>query len=164
MSAPATLDAIRDTEGADLYPRHVLVGCETALVLFAAAFHGRQDAYWVAEAGLVGTCVDTDADKLEQMQKVYPSSWTFVCADAYEFVEQTGEMWDVVSIDCPSNQFERVAEAAPLWCDLAREAVVIGASRGTGKLIRRLAPWEVTEMRYRSDFAGGTYWAVLEVA
>ena len=163
MTAPATLDAIRDEAGRDLYPLRVLEGCETALVLFAAGFHGRQDAYWIAEAGIRGTCVDHDADKLGEMAAVYPRGWTFIPADVYEYAEATGEMWDVVSIDCPSNHFERCAALVPLWCNLARKAVVLGANRESASTVRRSPGWAMTELRRRSDFAGGSYWAVLEL-
>ena len=164
MSAPATLDAIRDEAGRDLYPLRALEGCETALVLFAAGFHGRQDAYWIAEAGILGTCVDHDADKLGEMAAVYPPGWTFVPADVYEYAEATGEMWDVVSIDCPSNHFERCAALVPLWCDLARSAVIVGASLDSWRKLNPPVGWQASELRLRSSFQGGTYWAVLEAA
>lgn len=162
MNAPATLEAIRDAEGGELYPRHVLIGCETALVLFAAGFWGRQDAYWVAEAGLRATCVDTDGERLEQMRALYPGGWDFAEADAYAFAEATGQMWDLVSIDCPTNHFERCADLVPLWCEIARQAVVLGTNRQLAREINPPAGWEKTEIRYRSDFAGGVYWATLE--
>ncbi len=161
--APATLAEIHDEFYGRSYPCEVLSGCETALILFAAGFYGRQDAYWIAEAGLIGTCVDHDVEKLLDMTRIYPPSWKFLVDDVYKFAERTGDRWDVVSIDCPSNDFERCAELTSLWCDLARHAVILGASRESGKIARaRSGSWGLAEMRWRSTFAGGTYWALLE--
>jgi len=156
-----TLADVRTAADESLYPRHVLQGCETALVVFAAAFMGRQDAVWVAEAGLTATCVDHDARLLRRMERMYPAGWEFVCGDAYEFAEESGGQWDVVSVDCPTGQFERCAALLPTWCDLARRAVVLG----TGPEGAGLVPpggWVLTEWLRRSDFVeGGVYWAVI---
>jgi hypothetical protein len=155
-----TLDKIRDPKAARLYPRHVLAGCSDALVLFAAAFGGKQDAVWIADAGMVATCVDNDRQKLQAMRDAYPPNWVFVVADAFEYALRTEYRWDVVSIDCPSNLFDRCAELLPLWCRIARRAVVLGCSDST-----EIVPptgWERTEMLHRSSFQGGVYWAVIE--
>jgi hypothetical protein len=158
--AVVTLDQIHDPAGADLFPRYVLKGCETALVLFAAAFHGRQDAYWVQEAGLTGTCVDTDAGKLAEMTDVYPADWEFVIGDVFEYASSTGRTWDVVTVDCPTNLFAACADALLLWCELADRAVVLGCGPNTPVLPP--AGWMLTERRFRSGNFGGVYWAVLE--
>ena len=55
-----------------LYPVEALRGLRTALMGFCAAFLGRQDCVWVEEAGLVATCVDTDAERLFEMAGLYP--------------------------------------------------------------------------------------------
>lgn len=156
-----SLDAIREQGAADLYPRHVLAGCKDALVLFAAAFHGKQDAVWIADAGLTATCVDVDQFKLMQMEDAYPDDWEFVCADVFEYAARTDHQWDVVSIDCPSNLFVRCAEILPLWCLLARKAVVLGCE---GRTLAAIPDgWRETERLHRSNFAGGVYWAVIEL-
>lgn len=144
----------------DVYPVGVLVGCETALVLFAAAFGGRQDAYWMAEAGLTATCVDIDGDKLREMAENYPAGWEFVNADAYEFVAATDRRWDVVSADPWTNQFAQAAEALPAMCRAASRAVILGV--GAGALLSPPAGWEETGRVRRSDYDGGVFWAVLE--
>ena len=154
-----TLEQVRAGGSPALYPRHVLPGCDTALVLFAAAFYGQQDAVWIAEAGLTATCVDLDHNKLEEMRDAYPDDWEFVAGDVFEYVSRTNDRWDVVSIDCPSNLFAHCAAFVPVWCILARKAVVLG----TGREPFTAPPgWQVTERLYRSSFKGGTYWAVLE--
>lgn len=164
MAAPETLEEIGHSDEADLYPRHVLKGCETALVLFSAAFFGRQDAYWVADAGLRATCLDTDADRLDQMADVYPTDWDFIEADVYEWApaaESMSRHWDVVSVDCPSGHFDRCADLVPLWCALARRAVVLGCGLNRRDI---LVPsgWRLSETRKRSMYDGGVYWAVME--
>lgn len=157
--AAVTLEQVRADASPDLYPRHLLPGCESALVLFAAAFHGLQDAVWMAEAGLRTTCVDVDAKKLDEMSTFYPEDWDFVTGDVFEYVSRTNDRWDIVSVDCPSNLFAQCAAFAPVWCLLARKAVVLGCSRDS---FATPPGWRVTEHRYRSSFKGGTYWAVIE--
>jgi hypothetical protein len=145
-----------------LYPRHVLEGAETALCVFAAAFLGRQDAHWLNEAGLQVDCIDIDLPRLERMKALYPESWRYLCVDAFDFAKNTGGMWDVVSVDCPTGAFQRCADMIGTWCDLARQAVILGTGHDTA-----LTPppgWKLTDFRRRSDFKGGVYWAVLERA
>lgn len=157
-----SLDVIRDPAAAGLYPRRVLDGCESALVLFAAAWHGKQDAVWIAEAGLTGTCVDLDGEKLDEMAAVYPDGWEFAAEDAFVFATRAQRRWDVVSIDCPTNLFDRCADLVPLWCLLARKAVVLGS--GSGVVADPPKGWRMTETVRRSSFNGGVYWTVLEAA
>lgn len=155
-----TLQAVRASASPDLYPRHLLPGCESALVLFAAAWHGKQDAVWMAEAGLATTCVDTDQEKLLEMALVYPDDWQFVEADVFEYVLRTERQWDVVSIDCPTNLFDRCAELLPLWCRVARKAVVLGC--GIDTVIVVPEGWLTGARMHRSNFNGGVCWAVLQ--
>jgi hypothetical protein len=154
-----TLDDIRADRG--LYPADILQDCETALILFAAAFHGKQDAIWIADAGIRATCVDTDANKLTEMKPAYPNNWEYVIGDAFEYATRTQRQWDVVSLDCFTNLFDRCAELLPLWCLLARKAVVLGIDE------RPLVipdGWVLSGRKFRSNFNGGVYWAVIERA
>jgi hypothetical protein len=144
------------------YPVRVLEGCETALLLFAAGFHGRQDGIFVADAGLTATCVDIRPERLHDMAAVYPSAWEFLVDDAFDYVEQTERQWDVVSVDCPSGMFQRCADLIETWCDLARRVVVLGASAESARSVRRPLPWAMTSLVKRSDYRGGVYWAVME--
>jgi hypothetical protein len=156
--AVVTLEQVRQGAAARLYPRHVLVGCDDALVLFAAAFYGQQDAVWMADAGITTTCVDTDTVRLEEMRGVYPDGWEFVTADAFEFAVGTDRQWDVVSIDCPSNLFDRCAELLPLWARIARKVVVLGSGENTAA--QEPDGWEFIDCVRRSHNYGGTYWRV----
>lgn len=144
----------------DVFPTWVLDGCATALVLFAAGFGGRQDAQFVADAGLRATCVDTDVKALALMRDAYPEDWNFIVADAFEFPKTTRKMWDLVTVDVYTNVFDRAAQMVQDWCDLARRAVVLG----TGQNTRVEAPdgWLIRERLERSAFMGGVYWAVLQ--
>jgi hypothetical protein len=157
-----TLDQVRAGAAERLYPRDRLEGCATALVLFAAAFHGQQDAVWMAEAGLTATCVDVDAEKLGEMEQAYPDGWEYAYGDAFSFAAASARRrsWDVVSLDCPSSLFDRCAELLPLWCHLARRAVILGT--GTGTVVEPPAGWRFTERLRRSTFLGGVYWTVVE--
>ena len=140
------------------FPHSVLAGCETALCVFAAGFLGRQDAFWVADAGLRATVVDSDPMMVKQMRKMYPPSWDWRIIDAYRFA--TDEEWDVVTLDPWTNQFQLCADHLPAWCRMARHAVVLGTGIDTDVV----APpgWEITDVRQRSDYDGGVFWTVLE--
>jgi hypothetical protein len=156
-----TLDDVRAGAAPNLYPRHALVGCTDALVLFAAAFHGQQDAVWMAEAGVVATCVDTDQVKLAEMKDAYPTDWAYETADAFEFaIAAANWRWDVVSLDPPSNLFGRCAKLLPIWCRLARRVVILGTGKDT--VIDEPEGWKVSACVRRSNFLGGVYWTVLE--
>lgn len=154
-----TLEDIRELEHGASFPGEVIRASKTALVLFAAQWLGKQDAYWVAAEGLIGTCVDLQADKLKQMEEIYPEGWEFLCADVFSFTETTDRVWDVVSIDCPTVAFQRCADLLPRWCSLARHAVILGSGWDTTVV----APegWRVEDVRRRSDYFGGVFWTVL---
>jgi hypothetical protein len=97
------------------------------------------------------------------MAAVYPTAWEFVVDDAFAFAERCAPepyLWDVVSVDCPTDQFQRCADMIGVWCDLARRAVVLGT--GSSSSVTAPAGWRITSVQKRSDFAGGTYWTVLE--
>jgi hypothetical protein len=149
------------------YPTDKLIGCETALVLFAAAFGGMNDAAWIAEAGLRATCVDLDGEKLDEMRPRYPDTWEFVRYNAYDYGEYarrltkwSGAYWDVVSCDPFTNEFTNCANNIEAWCRLAKHVVILGT--GTDTLVNVPAGWEITQTIKRSDYAGGVYWTTLE--
>lgn len=155
-----TLDGIRASADGNVYPVDVLDRCSTALLLFSAAFYGRQDGVFVADAGVDATCVDVWSERLHDMAAVYPPSWEFIVDDAFGFAEATERRWDLVSVDCPTDQFERCSALVPLWCRLARRAVVLGT--GHGSEVSAPEGWRVTSVVRRSDFRGGVFWTVVE--
>ncbi len=142
------------------YPDHLLIGCETALIVFAAAFRGLNDASWIADAGLTATCVDNDGDKLSAMADDYPNDWEYVVANAWEW--ETDRRWDVVSLDPFTQDMQRCADSLPKWCKLARHAVIVGTGRNT--VIDVPDGWTVTGTVWRSTHDGGVYWTTLEPA
>jgi len=156
-----TLDQIRGSGAA--FPASRLNGLDTALVLFAAGFGGKQDAVFVADAGLRGTCVDMDADLIDRMRPAYPETWEYSVADAFHYARTwrtAGRKWDAVTVDCPTNLFGRCAANLQLFCDVARRLVVLGKGRQT--YIEIPDGWALSETIHRSDFRGGVQWAVLE--
>jgi hypothetical protein len=162
-TAPRGLDRIKSVSDPDVFPHSVLAGAETALVLFCAAFYGEQDAVWIAEAGLRATCVDTDAERVQVMKRIYPPDWDFIVANVYEFVyDALLCKWDVVTVDCGSAQFDRCADLISVFCGLARRAVVLGT--GFATVVLPPNGWSVTRILFRSPFRGGVYWTVLEAA
>lgn len=154
-----TLDDVRILDDHN-FPHHLLAGCHTALVVFCAAFLGRQDAVWVADAGLQATCVDADQEKLDQMWALYPDGWEFCCDDAYQYAEQTDRQWDIVTLDPFTQHMARCADNIAAWCRVARHAVIMGT--GLETLVRPPNGWRVTERRRRTSHDGGVFWTILE--
>ena len=154
------MEAVRKMAAPNRFPRHILQDAQTGLVLFAAAWYGKQDAIWMAEAGMTATCVDVDIDRLLKMAGAYPQDWEYRNDDVFEFAATSERKWDVVTVDCPTNLFERCAGWAKVWCNLATEAVILGT--GPSPSLNLPDGWHVTETLERSTFAGGVFWTVLE--
>ncbi len=115
------------------YPAHLLNGCETGLCLFSAAFDGWNDAIHMARNDLETTCVDIDATRLLEMRDLYPESWTFLAADAWEFAERVRIRWDAVSVDTFTGEAtERSLQSLDLWCSLANKVVTVTLTDGAG--------------------------------
>lgn len=141
------------------YPTHLLEGCETGLVLFAAAFNGHNDAIHFAEAGLKTFCVDVDGERLSKMAALYPEDWQWAVDDAWKFADDAyalGETWDAVSVDTFTGEaMDRSLDTLGLWCSLARK--VVTATVTAGELYRVPKGWK-SELYPRS---GDVYWLVL---
>lgn len=112
------------------YPTELLVGCESALVLFGAAFLGINDAIHVAAAGIADvTVVDVDAARLATMRSLYPAGWEFVESDAFDFAGRQSAAharYDLVSADPWTDLMPRCRDLLPTLVSLARRAVVLG--------------------------------------
>lgn len=141
------------------YPTHLLEGCETGLVLFAAAFLGHNDAIHFAEMGIETTCVDIDGERLSEMRGLYPDSWRFVESDAWKFADTAyaEEMsYDAVSADTFSGDaMRRSLDSLDLWCSLTRKVVTVTYTAGEA--------YEVPD-GWRGDLyerVTGVYWLVL---
>ena len=124
----ATLEHV--AEQARPYPAHLLDGCETGLVLFAAAFLGHNDAIHFAEAGLETTCVDIDepaprrdARALSRVVGVPCTPMRGHCAQAAKREEFT---WDAVSVDTFTGSLMDMAlDSLELWTSLANRLVTV---------------------------------------
>jgi hypothetical protein len=140
----------------DSYPTDLLTGCENACVLFCAAFLGKQDCFWVAQAGIVGTGVDTDAEKLADMRLLYPKSWTFVASDAFRFALDTPVRYDLVSLDPYTGDMDvKVAAHLNIFCGIAKKVVIVGGSEAIGPLLTPPPPWKPERPLWRNH---GVYW------
>lgn len=130
------LDAplVRVSRQARAYPAEILDGCETGLLLFAAAFLGVNDAIHFARRQLSCICVDTDQRKLGEMADLYPDDWVFVESDAWEFAQaaaDAGHRWDAVSVDTFTGEAtDRSLETLELWCSLAARCVTVTIGHG----------------------------------
>jgi hypothetical protein len=156
------LDQIADNPAA--FPSDVLKGAQTGLCVFAAEWHGKQDAQWLARAGIRTTCVDRNRQKLAEMEMIYPDGWQFSDIDAFGFVQNSlynGLRWDVVTADPFTGQaMDRCHRELDQWCKLANNAVVMGSTI-IQQVERAPAGWRIAERRYRGDYVGGVYWTVL---
>lgn len=160
LPPPASFAHLEATGRGDVFPHDLLEGCGSALCLFSAAFWGRQDVLWLALAGITGTCVDRDGEKLEEMRKFYPAGWEFVEADCFDHAATVGaDAVDVVTVDCWSNQFQECADLAPEWTRIARRLVLIASGVDT----KTEAPdgWQALPRMLRSSYLGGIYWTIL---
>lgn len=116
------------------FPTSLVVGCESALVLFAAGFLGHNDAIHFAEAGIPDvTLVDNNAPRLEEMRSLYRDvSWEWVAGDAWEVAgaaRAVGRLWDAVTVDTFTGDAEaRSLAGLELWTSLASRFVAVGAS------------------------------------
>ena len=141
------------------YPTHLLEGCETGLVLFAAAFLGHNDAIHFAEAGMRGVCVDIDRERLDEMRELYPSEWMFLPFDAFKLAAELAQeeaSWDVVSVDTFTGDImRRSLDSLELWCLLANRLVTVTYTPGEA--------YEVPQ-GWKGDLyerATNVYWLVL---
>ena len=158
-----TFEDIENLYCGSVYPNLEEYAGGTALCLFCAEWLGMQDAYWVAKAGLKGTCVDLQDGKLLSMALRYPDGWEFTYDDVYDFAPRAvseGRQWDVVTLDPWTGQFQQCADLMGTWTALARKVVILG--HGNYRLTPPEAPegWTLSQTIKRSDYKGGIYWLV----
>lgn len=144
------------------YPSDLLEGCSAGLALFSAAFLGHNDAVHFAEAGMRGTCVDINGERLAEMRDLYPADWDFIEDDAWKFAERmrSGQFtWDAVSADTfTGSAMRRSLKSLPLWCSLARKVVTVTITAGALYLVPD--GWRA----WHYERATGVSWVVLERA
>lgn len=166
LTPPETLAQVPDDLARASFPHRLLPDCESALLLFCAGLYGRNDGYWLNEAGLTDvTGIDLDEEKLEHMRTLYPASWNLLQGDCFEKIG--GRTWDIVVVDAPTQLTKRAAVCLPHWCEYANKAVVLGLHWEPlvhGHAASQPLPpmWAPTELIKRANHRGGTYWLVLE--
>lgn len=157
-----TLEHVARDAGA--YPVELVEDADSALILFAAAFMGRNDAIHFATEGVRDvTLVDIDAGRLELMRALYrDDDWVWRAGDAWEVARElaeAGRKFDVVSVDTFTGEAEEKSLGSlGLWTSLANDAVVVTASSDSA--YRAPAGWS-TRIVWRSLHV---YWLVLEDA
>lgn len=115
------------------YPADMLNGCDTGLCLFAAAFLGVNDAIHFARHNIQTVCVDLNAERIGQMETIYPQDWEFLVDDAWAFAGAiTGAYtFDAVSVDSfLGDATDRSLTTLELWCSLASKCVTVTIPAG----------------------------------
>lgn len=150
------------------FPTSLLDGCESALLLFASGRMGAADGYWLQEAGIDDVwCVDHDPATLVPFAAAYPAEWRYLEADAFAFFPD--RVFDLVSVDAPSQFAPHLLTWLPRWCGFASRFVTATVFRhcfiGEPSL-DELEPapdgWRYRDLIHRSEFRGGVYWLVME--
>lgn len=124
-----SLDTIRSAAH-PVYPSELLVGCRSALILYAAGFLGANDGIHIHDAGIEDvTCVDTDPSMLGKMSGLYPPDWRYACGDAFGYLERATRTWDVISVDPPTNGSHWALLHTALCQSHATRAVIVGCTK-----------------------------------
>ena len=144
------------------YPTDLLARYETALILFAAGFYGKNDGAWIADAGIKATCVDSDKTTLREMKRHYPKDWLFVHGDAFKWATDCPYQYDLLSIDPPMQYSMSCLVYLEQWEKLAKKTIVLGTQRSTiidWDLNPAHPGWAVDEVMYRNE---DSLWLVLQ--
>ena len=153
------------------YPKQLLAGADSGLLLFASGFGGANDGHWFREMGVPQmTAVDIDEETVVAVERLYPPDWDWVIGDAFEFALDAAErhqLWDVVSADLPSSMPLQMVDDLPLWCAIASRFVISTVMRHNfpGRpVLSQLPPpprgWRYQQLIKRSEHRGGVYWLV----
>jgi O-antigen/teichoic acid export membrane protein len=181
-NATVLLDDVRRESDPATFPRAAFADATSAACFFGAAFHGRNDAVHLADAGLADVLVvDVDDAKLAAMRAVYPPSWRFVVGDAYAVARDMadrGERADLVVADAWQSECARALDELPLWLSVARRRVLVTVAKpwldehGLAPDVGALQAWldgrgiaaSVEALHRRADWSGGTWWLVVRPA
>lgn len=149
------------------YPRHLLDECASGLLLFCSGRGGAADGHWFREAGLTDvTCVDWDEKTLEPFQAAYPSDWTYVHENAFNFMDRWHDRggWDIVSADPPSQYRDRLFELLYHYCRHARKYVTATVMEPEIPASAIPKTFELVDVIPRASFPDGRdyFWAVLK--
>lgn len=178
------LAEIRAAADPRTFPTELLRGARSAACFYCAAFGGRQDVIHVADAGVPeALLVDTDGARLGEMLPYLEAApgWSIRCQDAIECARNladVGRKFDVVILDpFTGDSMARAMNSIQDFLTIATLHVVAGVSKDwfdaqgvppdSGGLDRwadeNIVICDAVRLVRRSDFRGGTWWAVLEV-
>lgn len=126
------LDWIRSKTGGREFPTHVLENAKSAAAFYTAALMGVRDIIHLNDHQIPDvTLVDLDAEKIEEMKKVYPSGWDYVVDDAHKVMKrfrEEGRKFDVLVLD-PWTHRQRVdMEQLGTLLDITNRHIVISLS------------------------------------
>lgn len=86
-----------------IFPNYVLENCDSVACLYSAALMGQRDVIHFTEHNIQDvTLVDHDAEMMAEMRKAYPSNWSYLVGDAFEFIHSARskqKRFDVVTLD-----------------------------------------------------------------
>lgn len=151
-----------DTVDTEVFPTYLLEECDSALVLFCAAFGGIQDALFIRDAKLTNVvCVDNDPVALSRMMPSYPKEWLFWEQDAFAYMAKWALLveYDIVTLDpFTGDTMNRVLDKyLGVACKLATKYVVCGCDNRNVKPPRG---WRIKSRMLRSR--NSVYWLILE--
>jgi threonine dehydrogenase-like Zn-dependent dehydrogenase len=108
------------------FPTWTLKDVETAACFFCAGFLGANAEAFIRDAGVKeALCIDYDGEKLAEMRKLYPASWTFVEADAYRMLDELhGRRFDLVTADPQLDQMGDCFALLPKFRALGKTLVM----------------------------------------
>jgi hypothetical protein len=134
------------------------------LDLFCAGFYGENTTLKVIELCKTYTGIDIDNEKIITMQDIYKNKYNkarFITNDVYEYLRAGNEQYEIVISDQPTNQNNRIIEELPLISKMAIKYMVISTNIQTiPQMPRGINKFYLQSFWYRSEYLGGTYWAV----
>lgn len=144
------------------FPSYALREGDRVLDLFCAHFRGDNTTAHVVPYVTKYTGIDLDQAKLSEQQDRYTQSrFSFICADVYEVIETLPVKSDVVISDQWTNQNELLYSKLPKLCNLANRYVIVSTNiQSMALLPQSVAGFDLECLWWRSEYLGGTYWAV----
>lgn len=126
------LEWIRTKVGKREFPEYVLEGTSSAAAFYAAALMGVRDVIHLHDHNVKDVVlIDLDADKMAELQKVYPANWEYVVDDAYKVMDRLhddGRAFDILILDPWTHRQRSDMERLPSLLDITNRYIVISLS------------------------------------
>lgn len=145
------------------FPTYILKPDDHVLDLFCAHFGGSNTLAKVEKHISHYTGIDNDSNKINELRDHYlDNMFEFVCDDAYSFIYNAKHNgFDVVISDQWTNQNDRVYSQLGKLMELAARYLVVSTNEEYHhRLPAELNSFHLECFWWRSDYLGGTYWAV----